>query len=46
MEDQFNIYANIVNSRLQELIQIYITERKENSGICKLPNFKGNFIQK
>jgi hypothetical protein len=30
MEDQFNIYANIVNSRLQNLIQIYITERKEN----------------
>ena len=30
MEDQFNIYANIVNSRLQELSQIYITERKEN----------------
>jgi hypothetical protein len=30
MENQFNIYANIVNSRLQNLIQIYITERKEN----------------
>jgi hypothetical protein len=30
MEEQFNIYANIVNTRLKDLIQIYITERKNN----------------
>ena len=30
MEEQFNIYTNIVNTRLKELIQIYITERKQN----------------
>ena len=30
MEKQFNIYANIINSRLKDLIQIYITERKQN----------------
>jgi len=29
MEEQFNIYANIVNGRLNDLIQIYITERKQ-----------------
>ena len=28
MKEQFNIYTNIVNTRLKELIQIYITERK------------------
>ena len=30
MEEQFNIYTNIVNTRLKELIQIYINERKKN----------------
>jgi len=29
MEAQLNSYANIINSRLKELIQIYITERKQ-----------------